>query len=74
MRIPRSKIRAKFACNKEGSEEFAAMLEDSIESQEIMAEYEALSKGLSYQKNEQLQEERVSLSVVQLRRIQIVIS
>lgn len=50
MRIPRSKIRAKFACNKEGSEEFAAMLEDSIESQEIMAEYEALSKGLSYQK------------------------
>ena len=49
MRKPKSKTRAKLACNKAGSEEFALMLKNEIEKQELMAEYKAIRAGLDYQ-------------------------
>lgn len=50
MRKARSKIREKLAGNRAGSEQFAMLLEEAIENQELQAEYEAIQQGLDYRK------------------------
>ena len=54
-RIPRGKVREKFAYKRPESASFSLLIEKEIEKQELRAEYEALQAGLNYRKMSEAQ-------------------